>query len=186
MDALPDFHLDDHGFCWVAQARLASWAGFQDRSGGYGSLASSRPADGEVEIVFAPEGRGPEPLTEPELGLIGWFLAHEPAVSDAVKSAIVEEYPRLLDLYDYSPEERAELMPEISGVEDLKALIGLHSVHVHQIARDGMPYVGFEFGCTWDIEHGLGVLMHGTRKVQVEGADTAILLWIAEEDAAQP
>jgi hypothetical protein len=45
------------------------------------------------------------------------------------------------------------------------------------------PYVGFEFGCTWDDEHGLGVLMHGERVVDVGGAETAFLLWIAERDA---
>jgi hypothetical protein len=31
----------------------------------------------------------------------------------------------------------------------------------------------------------LGVLMHGTRVVKIGGADTAFLLWIAEEDAAK-
>ena len=46
-----------------------------------------------------------------------------------------------------------------------------------------MPYVGYEFGCEWEDEHGLGVLMHGTRVVDVGFADTAILLWIAEADA---
>jgi hypothetical protein len=50
------------------------------------------------------------------------------------------------------------------------------------VQKDGIPYAGFEFGCTWDDEHGLGVLMHGTRAVDIGGADTAFLLWIAEQD----
>jgi hypothetical protein len=56
-------------------------------------------------------------------------------------------------------------------------------VNVHQVQKDGIPYVGFEFACTWDEEHGLGVLMHGTRTVEIGGADTAFLLWLAEVDA---
>jgi hypothetical protein len=52
--------------------------------------------------------------------------------------------------------------------------------------KDGVPYVGVEFGCTWDEEHELGVLMLGTRTVQVSDADTAITLWITEEDAERP
>jgi len=40
------------------------------------------------------------------------------------------------------------------------------------VEKDGIPYVGFEFGCTWDEEHGLGVLMHGTRTVEI--GDTAM------------
>ena len=49
--------------------------------------------------------------------------------------------------------------------------------------KDGLPCFGYEFGCTWDGEHGLGVLMHGKRVVEVGGADTAFTLWIAKRDA---
>ena len=56
------------------------------------------------------------------------------------------------------------------------------AVNVHPIQHQGLPYAGFEFGCTWDDEHGLGVLMHGTRVVKIGGADTAILLWLAKQD----
>jgi hypothetical protein len=51
------------------------------------------------------------------------------------------------------------------------------------VLKDGLPYVGYEFGRRWDGEHGLGVLMHGTRVVEVGGADTAMTLWIAKRDA---
>lgn len=61
--------------------------------------------------------------------------------------------------------------------------MGLHTVHIHQVSRDGVPYVGFELGREWDAVHGLGVLMNGTRTVEVGGADTAILLWLARQDA---
>nr|WP_143393926.1 hypothetical protein [Fimbriiglobus ruber] len=75
-------------------------------------------------------------------------------------------------------------MPPVGGGIDFRPLLGLHTIYVHQVQKSGLPYVGFEFGCSWDIEHGLGVLMNGTRVVQISGADTAFLLWIAEEDAA--
>jgi hypothetical protein len=63
--------------------------------------------------------------------------------------------------------------------------VGLYAVNIHQLDNDGVPYVGYEFGCEWDEEHGLGVLMHGTRLIEVGFADTAILLWIAERDAEE-
>jgi hypothetical protein len=55
-------------------------------------------------------------------------------------------------------------------------------VHVLQLLKDGVPYVGFEFGCRWDEEHGLGVLLHGTRVVEIGDAQTSFTLWIASED----
>ncbi len=74
-------------------------------------------------------------------------------------------------------------MPDILVGADLRRLIGLHTVYIHQVSRNGMPYTGYEFGCTWDDEHGLGILMHGTRALKIGGAGTAFLLWIAKKDA---
>ncbi|MFI6515723.1 DUF6985 domain-containing protein [Spirillospora sp. NPDC050679] len=64
-------------------------------------------------------------------------------------------------------------------------MLDLHAISVHQVSRDGRPYVGLEFDCPWDDEHGVGVLMNGPRTVRIGGADTAYLLWIAEEDSKQ-
>lgn len=178
-----EFKLDDLGFSWVAATILPSWQGYLDRTGAYGGQGTSPSSDGSVELVFAPEGRDPSPLTEQELASVNWFLENERSVSDAAKVAIFQKYPDLQDSYGYSAREKAEFMPDISSAEDLASLIGLYAVHVHQIEKDGMPYIGLEFGCTWDDEHGLGVLMHGTRPVEVEGSDTARLLWIAKQDA---
>jgi hypothetical protein len=88
----------------------------------------------------------------------------------------------LQEVYDYSAGEKAKFMPDISSPDDLKRLIGPYAINVHQLEYGGLPYIGFEFGCLWDEEHGLGVLMHGTRCVEVGGCDTAILLWIAKQD----
>src|ERR1700733_3035369 len=74
-------------------------------------------------------------------------------------------------------------MPDVSRTEEFRQLIGLHNVHFVPLLKEGLPYVGYEFGCTWDGEHGLGVLMHGSRVVEVGDADTAFTLWIAERDA---
>ena len=100
--------------------------------------------------------------------------------------SLLEEYPLLQEQYGYTGQEETELMPDITSSEDLRALIGLHTVNVHPVQKDGIPYTGFEFGCTWDNEHGLGILMHGTRTVEIGGADSAILLWIARRDAEKP
>jgi hypothetical protein len=171
---------------WTADALLPSWSGFQARSGAYGVQSSVEPSDGFVRIVFAPEGRGPEPLTVAEVASVYWVLENEATVSKALLSTLLAEYPSLQEQYGYSAEEQAQFMPKVTTIDGFRNLIGLHSVNVHTVRKDGVPYIGFELGCTWDDEHGLGVLMHGTRVVEVGGADTAILLWIAESDAAKP
>jgi hypothetical protein len=169
-------------FFWVARCKLPSWVGYLDRSGPYGSAGACTQSDGAVDIVFAPEGRDTSPLTDPERALAQWFVDRERSVSDMVKAAIIQNYSRLQQAYSHGV-EGADHMPEILSPKDLERLVGLYAVNVHQIEKDATPYLGFELGCTWDEEHGLGVLMHGLRVIEVGGADTAILLWLAERDA---
>jgi hypothetical protein len=86
-------------------------------------------------------------------------------------------------LSGYDDDELAEVMPEIERAEDLRKLMGLSSIHVLNAAKDETAYIGFEFGCTWDCEHGLGVMTHRTRVVEIGGADSSFLAWIAKRDA---
>lgn len=57
---------------------------------------------------------------------------------------------------------------------DLAKVMGLHDVHVLATAKDGFAYIGFEFGCNWDDEHGFGVMTHTDRVVAVGLAHAAI------------
>jgi hypothetical protein len=170
-------------FFWTADAQLPSWAGFQTRKGAYGSVSSPTPSDGSVTITFAPEGRDTSPLLPDELASVQWLLDHDDEIASALLKGLLVEYPKLQLEYGYEGAERDEWMPDVLSSDEFRSLIGLHSVHVHPLTKDGLPYFGYEFGCTWDEEHGLGVLMHGLRVVEIGGADTAFMLWVAERDA---
>ncbi len=80
------------------------------------------------------------------------------------------------------PEEFKTSMPEVSSPMEFDQLIGPSYVHVLEESLEGVAYIGFEFGCTWDREHGLGFMTHGQRVTDVGGADTSFLEWIAESD----
>ena len=116
------------------------------------------------------------------MSAIQWAVENEASVSDALIASLFNKYPSLQARYGFVGQEKNELMPDIQSAEDLRSLVGLHTIYVHQAQKDGIPYVGFEFGCTWETEHGLGILMHGTRTVEIGYADTAFLRWIAEKD----
>jgi hypothetical protein len=180
MTDLPKFTFD--GFFWVAEVILPSWSGFRDASGPYTRL-SGNASDGTVKLVYAPEGRDDAPLNEAEQAQIGWLIENETTVSSAVLTGLLAAYPALRASYDcYDGRELADYMPDVSDSDGLRALIGLSSVNIHALMTDDVPYIGFEFGCRWDEEHGCGVLMRGTRVVEVGGADSALLLWMAQRD----
>ncbi len=179
------FELENDLF-WKTETVLPFWRGFQSRRGPYGAQDSESPSDGTVEIVFAPEGCDTSALKIDEVALVEWFLENVPQISEALLFSVFEAYPTLQKKYGYSDQELDAFMPDIEHTSDLQNYIGLHLVFIHPITKNGIPYIGFEFGCTWDPEHGLGVLMHGTRTIDIGGADTAFLLWIAEKDARTP
>lgn len=166
---------------WGAGLRLPSWVGYQSRLGPYGSIDSPLPSDGSVRFIFAPEGRDLAPLNDEELALLIWFERNEPAVSKSVKDAVIDwcspNNRTRLEEFDFGND-----FPYVANESALMSLVGLHSINMHQLTSSKIPYLGYEFGCVWEEEHGLGVLVHGTRCVKVGFADTAILMWLAEED----
>lgn len=167
---------------WGTNLRLPSWAGYQSRLGPYGAIDKPAPSDGTMRLIFAPEGRGTEPLSAEEMRLVSWFEENEPRVSEAVKDAIIQWCsPHSVERatkFDFDDD-----FPLIAREQDLRRNIGLYAVNIHQLEKSGLPYIGYEFGCAWEDDHGLGVLMHGTRLVDIGHADVAFLLWMAREDA---
>jgi hypothetical protein len=164
-----DLVIED-GLWWCANLCLPSWAGYQSRFGPYTSVDKSEPSDGRAKFCFAPEGRGVAPLNGKEQGLIAWFECNELAVSAAVRAAIMQ-WCANEGIYDFLDEA------------SLKLNCGLYSINIHVADGGDLPYIGYELGCTWEEEHGLGVMMHGTRLVAIGHADTALHLWVAQQDA---
>ncbi|MCL8014223.1 hypothetical protein [Streptomyces sp. AS02] len=155
-----DFFWDD--FAWTTRVPLPP-----------GTPAAGRTA---VPLHYAPEGREGHPLDDAETASVTWAVDNLPALLDALRPA-VRAHCAVLRTEDEEPDG------EVPTAQDL---VGISALYVHPIARDGIPYVGVEFDCPLDEEHGLGVLLHGTRVVDVGGADTALLLWIARRDARDP
>jgi hypothetical protein len=166
---------------WSGEAVLSTWAGFQARQGGYGAISGAEPSDGSVLLnVDSPDQDARAAPSKPQAAAFGYLLDAPTAVQAAILKSLLQEYPSMRAQYDYPPDE---VMPEVQSPDQFRELIGLSTVHILAVAKSGFAYVGFEFGCLWDDEHGLGVLTHRDHVVDIGGADTAFLGWNAEEDA---
>lgn len=173
-----------NGFFWEAEVNLPAWSGFQERNGPHGTISSNKPSNGKIKIVFAPEGRGDEVLNSSEVKLINWFISHQSQVIESITNMIFYNYAFIRDGYiEECGEKMAEYFPEVKDVSDIKNVVGIVSVNIHQVSKGSIPYIGVEMGCDWEKEHGIGFLLHGNKIVEAGGADTAILLWMAEKHA---
>jgi hypothetical protein len=162
------------GALWEGRVDLPVWRGF---SAGQGT-------EDTVFLRVAPppgggEYREPSP---PQAAALRYLLSHDAAIRDNIVRAIYVNYPALQHEYGYDPDEAARVMPDLTGPDDLHNLIHLSTVHIFDTTWDGVAYEGFEFDCTWDAEHGLGVLTHRARMVEVGGAEVSYEEWLARRD----
>ncbi|MBL9046893.1 MAG: hypothetical protein JNK34_06205 [Tabrizicola sp.] len=179
-----NLHCDSHGI-WTTELTLPEWAGFQSRLGPFAAIDRDGPSDGKIRLSFGAYGRESGPLGDRDLLLIRWFEVNHARQAPAVLAAILAAMPLLRAT---QPDETGlfgleSSLPGPRTATDLRGMIGLHHVLIHQLDHAGQPYVGYVFGCDWDDGQGLGVLMHGSRAVEVGGSDVAFLMWIAERDA---
>jgi hypothetical protein len=65
--------------------------------------------------------------------------------------------------------------------ESLKNNIELKAVHIIDVQKNDVAFVGYEFICSWDKEHGLGIMTHEDKVISLGGADRSFLTWVAEK-----
>lgn len=149
------------------------WDGTVDLSFGHDATLSVTPYDPSVSRT--PADYQCEAMT--------FHLTHGERVFSAVLKALRPYYDEMRPRYrTFLGDEFEALMPAVGTKEDLASLIDLRHVHIHPWSKDGVGYVGLQFGCTWDQEHGLGLMMHLDRVVEIGGADASFAWSPAEAD----
>ena len=179
IDIPPFPRLSCGSYCWSGEVRMQSWAGWQTRRGPYAAISKPGPSDGTASLTVDAEAK--RPPTSEQIATIQYLLDNKAEVTRDVGLALLDYYPgereAYLDAYDL---ESSDEVPEVTDLIGLRSLVGLHSIHVLSLARDGMACTGFEFGCVWDEEHGAGVMTHRGRVIAIGQADCSFVKWMAE------
>lgn len=114
------------------------------------------------------------------------FLIKEQAdLLDIILEQILLFYPNWQEEFGYEDDDKDDYMPDIYEKWQFKKLIFPVKIFIHDVSKDDMPYIGIQFNCTWDDEHGLGIMCHNKRILKIGGADVAFMSWIAEEDLSK-
>lgn len=111
-----------------------------------------------------------------------YILQNQRELLEKILLSLSTEYSNMQDEYGYDDEEQDEYMPSVNNIRDFSKLLLPKRIYILDIEKENFQYIGFSFSCSWDDEHGYGVMMHKNRVVKMGGADTAFLSWIAEED----
>jgi hypothetical protein len=73
----------------------------------------------------------------------------------------------LLILQDAHEHEDLKCGEEPAGClnNTLSQMIALSYIRFYPESKDDLPYFGLEFECNWDLEHGCGLMFHGTNVI---------------------
>ncbi len=181
--------LNWHNDCWTGELQLQFWRGFRLPANGLNRVDRERESNGTIQLVVEVPDDEPHPISAAQRVAVQNLIRGEQHISQTVLAAIFDKYPDERRAYgfagsqddgEYDDDESQEVMPQIDQPEDLKKLIGLTRIYILHRERDNVPLVGFEFGCTWDESHGLGVMTHRGRAVYIGDGEAARTAWIAE------
>jgi len=111
--------------------------------------------------------RGIEP-TEEQVGAYEFVKQNDAPLAKTVLKAVFDDYARIRK--GFRPEDWEGLgtnVTQVNQAEEMKKMIGLLSVHVLNLEKDGRAYVAFEFESSWDHEQKFEVVTHGMRIVEI-------------------
>lgn len=138
--------------------------GLPARPRGQGELAKLLEAR-EVPVAIAGDGWP----SEMQLLNLRWLPPMDEPLASALLTALLGFYPRIRQ--DYHHLEGDAALPDAVTEASLRRLIRLRSLTIHAIPHASTPYLGAEFACSWDDEHGLGMLTAGTEILSIGTAD---------------
>lgn len=142
------------------------------RETGIYSTANSKDSNGYIGI-YVKEYNFEEPQ-DFQKNALNFFYDNQDKVLDALCTGIIQHYPKLMDKYNVKNFDTELGFPELKSINEVKKIIGIGNIHILHYKKNNYSYIGFECGCPWDEEHGLGVIMYKDRVIDVGSADISL------------
>lgn len=137
---------------------------------------------GEVPVALENDDGSGDAPNSAMLETARWLIANDDVVERAIIKTIVADLPRLRRIESQVTGGDSLPLPEQWEEPTVRPLIRLLNIVIHDV-RGQLPYFGVELACTWEGEHGYGIMFHGTEVVETGGGDVPNLSWIAARHA---
>jgi hypothetical protein len=171
---------------WTGRDVFPAFAGTQERHGAYTSRSSAKPSKGSVLLNIPRLDKNdehPHPPAPEQIAAYAYFKENQAQVTQAIMAALLKDYRNIRRQWlKHDPDLE---LPEINSADEMRKHVGLGTLHMFDVARNGLAYFGLELGCTWDEEHGAGVILHGDRVIAVGQADTSFTPDHATQDGGK-
>ena len=101
---------------------------------------------------------------------IEFLKQNQEEILTGILAEILKNYPKWQKIYDYPSETKSDFMPGISTPQELSELLELQNIYILDGAK-----IGFEFSCSRDMEHGLGVMTRKGEVINIGEAEVAFM-----------
>lgn len=172
MSKLPDLVKNEYGFL-IGKIELEVWKGFISRN--WDMLRGTDEGvlfDGIIEVHIYEEVEGKQPFDYQKKAL-EYLIGNQKEIQDKILSGLIKEFPATAAIYDYAEIEGRGLPAEVTELEHCKKIIRPSIIHLMNKEKDGYGYVGYQFACVWDMEHGMGVMTHKSRIIEMGEGDSS-------------
>ena len=126
---------------------------------------------GEFRCTFLDEdGEETDEPSRMHSNAIEFLKQNQEEILTGVLAEILKNYPKWQETYDYPSETKSDFMPGISTPQELSELLELQNIYILDSAK-----IGFQFSCSWDMEHGLGVMTRKGEVINIGEAEVAFM-----------
>jgi hypothetical protein len=155
---------------------LKAWDGYLNKRWENGKVIT----DGTIKLDFGTYNPNIPRDWQPEINAYNHLLQNQYEIRDNILKSLAEEVDRLTQYLDPNDSFVPNITPETKANFDFKPFIGTQSLSFSEESKDDIAYLDWLFYCDWDEEHGLAVITHQNRVIDLDGGETDI--WKIYED----
>jgi hypothetical protein len=183
----PPLELDRND--WKGKDVLSAWVGYYTRDPDFDDeMNEEEKANATAEFEFEIErldenDTNPRPPAPEQVAAYAYLKDHQVELRDKIVAAFLKQFHEVRKRWlEADPDLE---LPEIETVEDMKENLLFQTFYMHPYAKDDVAYTGLGFACTWDEEHGAGVLLHKGRIVDIGEGEQAFRTDEIEPDGGE-
>ena len=128
--------------------------------------------DKKVTLYFACYRGNNAEDCQAEINAYNHLLKNQSEIRDSIVRTLREKFDWLKETYEWGEDD--DVTPETKADFDFKPFIGPLSVSFHEESKDDIAYLEWHFQCEWDPEHGLAVITHQDRVIDLDRGETDI------------
>jgi hypothetical protein len=138
---------------WEYDIELPSMSGFRD--------------GGLFKLIFEDDlSDNPDPYVE-QLNTLDYIFDNQEIICELIINRTLAELEQIIPDYGLENEAAYQNLDR----QKVRSLIGISSIVIKIVAKDGFSYFDISGGCNWDEEHGLNILFHKDRIISFGGID---------------